>query len=239
MSRAGRSGALAGAALWLAGAVLALPVSAQSPYEEVAETSHNFLGATDLSQVCLSCHLSADVVPGSETQLLTATPIWGGGGDLGGAFPVGTLTASGTYAEFPDTSGACLECHDGVLATGVHRNEDPVTPERGGSNKPEHPIRTPYPRGPNGAFVVATPLPQNRQYWSIPDIRDGELRVPTGPMSSYQQVAGGDPELLKFSLVRSRNGEVACESCHNPHSDRIRPYLRGMPPDLCLVCHNK
>jgi predicted CXXCH cytochrome family protein len=39
--------------------------------------------------------------------------------------------------------------------------------------------------------------------------------------------------------VRSRDGKVACESCHNPHSDRYPPYLRSMPPDLCLVCHNK
>jgi len=218
---------------------LAAPAAAQSPYEEVAETSHNFLGATNLQEVCLSCHLSADVVPGEEQTLLTATPLWGGGGDLNGTFAVGVLTAAGAYEEFPDTSGACLECHDGVLATSVHQQDGLVTEERGGRRQMNHPIRVVYPRDPNGTFVVPTPLPQSVQYWSIPDIRAGELRMPTGPVSTYQPVAGGDAAEITFAVVRSRNGEVACESCHNPHSDRIPPYLRGSPPDLCLVCHNK
>jgi predicted CXXCH cytochrome family protein len=224
----------------LALAALAAPAAAQSPYEEVAQTSHNFLGATNLQEVCLSCHLSADVLPGEEQTLLTATPLWGGGGDLNGTFNVGTLTTAGTYSEFPDTSGACLECHDGVLATSIHQQQEgEVKEERGGRYPANHPIRVLYPRDPGGAFVVPTPIPQNLQYWSIPDIRAGELRLPTGPMSTYQPLAGGDTEQLTFAVVRSRDGKVACESCHNPHSDRYPPYLRSMPPDLCLVCHNK
>jgi predicted CXXCH cytochrome family protein len=223
----------------LALAFVAGPAAAQSPYEEVAQTSHNFLGATNLQEVCLSCHLSTDVVPGTEQALLTANPLWGGGADLNGTFTVGTITSNGTYEEFPDTSGACLSCHDGVLATSVHQEDGLVTEERGGRRQTNHPIRVLYPRDTNGAFVVPTPIPQNLQYWSIPDIRAGELRLPTGPMSSYQQVVGGDAAQITFEAVRSRNGEVECESCHNPHSDRIPPYLRDMPPDLCLVCHNK
>lgn len=217
---------------------LAATALAQSPYEEVADTSHNFLGATSMREVCLSCHLSTDVLPDQEQQLLV-NPLWGGGQDLEGTFLVGTLTEAGTYEEFPDTSNACLECHDGVLATAVHQQRGPITPERGGRRAPDHPVQATYPRDPSGGFVVATPLPQHTQYWSIPDIRGGELRLPTGPTSSYQQVTAGDPEQVMFSAVRSRDGKVHCESCHNPHSDRVRPFLRGMPPDLCLVCHNK
>jgi predicted CXXCH cytochrome family protein len=233
------SGRLLAGLLALAAAALPGAAAAQSPYDEVAQTPHNFLGAMDLREVCLSCHLSAAVVPGAEEKLLAPTPLWGGGTQYDGAYPVGSITAAGTYEEFPDTSGACLECHDGVLATSVHQDEGPVARERGGTRPPNHPIRIVYPRGVNGTFVVPTPLPQNRQFWSIPDIRAGELHLPTGPVSSYQPLPAADKAQLTFSLVRSRDGKVACESCHNPHSDRIPPFLRSLPPDLCLTCHNK
>lgn len=239
--RTGRPGGGAGLLALAALALLGLPAgpaAAQSPYEEVAETSHNFLGATNLQEVCLSCHVASAGMPGDE-QILLSNPLWGGGADLHGAFALEGPSPAGIGPEAADTSGVCLECHDGVLATAIHRQEGRPTLERGGSRPTDHPIRVVYPRDPGGAFVVPTPLPQNLQYWSIPDIRSGELRLPTGPMSAYQKLAGGDTADLTFAVVRSRDGRVACESCHNPHSDRYRPYLRNLPPDLCLVCHNK
>jgi predicted CXXCH cytochrome family protein len=224
----------------LAMAVLLAPAAAwgQSPYEEVAETSHNFLAGATLTEVCASCHLAPEGSTGEEDRLLAA-PMWGGGKDLGGTFALERADPDGTYGTIPDTSGACLECHDGVLATAVHRLDNLVTEERGGRRAPNHPIRIAYPRAPNGTFLVATPLPQNSQYWSIPDIRGGELTLPTGPVSSYQPLAAGDAEAITFSVVRSRDGQVHCESCHNPHSDKVPPFLRDMPPNLCLVCHDK
>jgi predicted CXXCH cytochrome family protein len=213
------------------------PAGAQNPYEEVADTPHNFLGATTMREICLACHVAPPTPAGAGDQPIGAAPVWGGAGQGGAFFPVANDPAGGAAA--PDTSGRCLECHDGVLATAVHDHEGPVRPERGGTRHPDHPIRVLYPRDPGGAFLVPTPIPQNRQYWSVPDIRAGKLTVPTGPISTYQPITGTDMVALTFGLVRVRDGEVHCESCHNPHSNQFPPFLRQMPPGLCLVCHDK
>lgn len=219
-------------------ALLAVPVlgAAQSPYEEVADSPHNFSGSTVMREVCAGCHVAAPVPASEEDQLLATTPIWGGG-DAGGFF---TLGPDAGGADAPDTSARCMECHDGVLAVAVHQqNEQLLAEAHGGNRVPSHPIRIPYPRNTAGLFVVATPLPQNRQFWSVPDIRAGQLTLPTGPTSPYQSALEGDTTTLTFDLVRVRDGQVHCESCHNPHSNRTPPFLRKMPPDLCLVCHDK
>jgi predicted CXXCH cytochrome family protein len=224
----------AAALLWM----LAVPAvgRAQNPYEQVADSPHNFLGAAAMREICLACHLAPAPAPGAEDQLLGAAPLWGGQGEAT-VFPVDADPAGGAGA--PDTSGRCLECHDGVLATAVHENRGPIVRERGGTRPPDHPIRIVYPRDPAGTFIVPTPLPQNRQYWSVPDIRAGKMKLPTGPASTYQDASGTDLLNATFGLVRVREGQVACESCHNPHSNQTPPFLRQMPPGLCLVCHDK
>lgn len=236
-----RRGALHPAAPWAAAAALAAlclpgPLAAQSPYEEVADSPHNFSGSTVMREVCAGCHVAAPAPASAEDQLLSTTPIWGGA-DQGGYFTLAGETGGG---DAPDTSARCLECHDGVLAMAVHDGEGQVLAEsHGGRRAPGHPIRITYPRNTAGLFVVPTPLPQNRQFWSVPDIRAGQLTLPTGPVSPYQSALDGDTTALTFGLVRLREGQVACESCHNPHSNRTPPFLRKMPPDLCLVCHDK
>lgn len=219
--------------------LLAMPAAAgaQNPYEQVADSPHNFLGAAAMREICLACHVAPPAPAGAEGELLGAAPLWGGEGEGPAVFPVDSDPAGG--AGVPDTSGRCLECHDGVLATAVHQDRGPILPERGGTRPPDHPIRIVYPRDPGGTFIVPTPLPQNRQYWSVPDIRAGRMILPTGPVSTYQDAAGADLVALTFGLVRVREGQVACESCHNPHSNQVPPFLRQMPPGLCLVCHNK
>jgi len=226
--------ALLGGALALAAPV---PGAAQNPYEQVADSPHNFLGQAPMREICLACHLAPAAPAGAEGGPIAAAPVWGGVGQDGAVFPVANDPAGGAGA--PDTSGRCLECHDGVLATAVHGQNEPVRPERGGTRHPEHPIRVFYPRDPGGAFLVPTPIPQNRQYWSVPDIRAGKLAVPTGPVSTYQPISDTDMVKLTFGLVRLRDGQVHCESCHNPHSNQFPPFLRQAPPGLCLVCHDK
>jgi len=223
---------------------LALPgaAMAQDPYEAVADSPHNLVGNAPMREICLACHEAPPGEAGGGSgvdPLLAASPLWGGQGAGPPVFSTATRPGAGPQGTANDTSGRCLECHDGVLATAVHQGTEPVLPERGGTRHPDHPIRILYPRDTAGTFVVPTPIPQNRQYWSVPDIRDGRLVVPTGPASTYQDITGADLTALTFSLVRVREGQVECESCHNPHSNQYPPFLRQMPPGLCLVCHNK
>ncbi|MDH5525830.1 MAG: cytochrome c3 family protein [Nitrospirota bacterium] len=209
----------------------ALPAAAQTPYyDELRGTTHDF-SLRGGGEICLGCHVNPPDTAADD--FLVASPLWGGGWNSG-LFPVGQAAAD----DWSDTSDACLECHDGGLAGAVHQQRDEVvTRERGGSRSPDHPIRIPYPRAVSGKFVVPTPLPQHLQYWSVPDMKGEQLILPHGPTSSYQTLV--DVDSATFNAVRTRDGKVHCESCHNPHSNKAAPYLRAMPPDLCLVCHEK
>ena len=223
--------ALAIVVMW--GAAPAQAAQESTPYDEVVSTSHNVTGAETAAESCIGCHLpeeAADLT--EEEKLLSIQPMWGGG-TVDGTFLVGTDPMNG------DTTQSCLSCHDGVLAKGVTQPDAEVIPEKGGSNHPDHPVQITYPRNEAGTFVVATPLPQNRQFFSIPDIAGGTLLMPTGPTSPYQNLADMDEAHRIANAVRSRDGKLHCESCHNPHDNTVAPYLRQMPPNLCLVCHDK
>ena len=122
-------------------------------------------------------------------------------------------------------SAACLACHDDALASGLH-----------GLN---HPIAWAYPRQTNGKFVVSN-APQLR-YWSVPDRTASGVSMPTGPHSQYLLPVGSDPQDPDATgrLVRTTQGAVHCDSCHNPHNASIAPFLRENPKTLCLICHDR
>jgi len=79
------------------------------------------------------------------------------------------------------------------------------------------------------------------RYWALPDRHADGLTLPTAGASSYLDLPEGkisSPEMLS-GLVRTSSGMVQCDSCHNPHSEKIRPFLRLPSATLCLVCHNR
>ena len=210
-------------------AALSLAAAAQASYDAVATSPHNLAGPdAGLGDICMGCHNAVD---GAEPDALAPTPAWS-------SISAGNFDVSGTAQEFANTTQTCLSCHDGTTAAGVTRPGAPVTPKNGGTNHPSHPVELDYPRNTSGGFISAIRIPQQRQFWSVPDIVDGALVRPTGPTSSYQPLDADDGQLM-FQAVRTRSGKVQCESCHNPHDNTIRPFLRAMPPQLCLVCHDK
>ncbi len=225
------------AMLW-GSTVFAQPIDITPPpfaYQNVVDTPHNLVGANaPLQDVCLGCHLAPPV----DANGLVATPAWSARGS-NTPYGIGVRNADGSFTEFSDTTQVCLQCHDGVLALSVHRPGEGQPSEFGGSKHPDHPVMIDYPRDPSGNFIKPTPLPQNRQFWSVPDIIDEQLVLPSGPLSSYQPIPDEDPTVLMGTLVRTRAGKIHCESCHNPHDNAFPPFLRQMPPKLCLVCHDK
>src|SRR5579884_689674 len=105
----------------------------------------------------------------------------------------------------------------------------------------DHPISIPYPRKPNGMFVPENPSVTYARYWAIPDLRPEGYVLPETGTSSYLDLPAekvSSPEILS-NLVRTTSGRVECDSCHNPHSERVRPFLRVPPSNLCLVCHDR
>jgi len=208
-------------------------VSAQNSYDIVAASVHNLAGpGAPISKVCGGCHVASG---NANPDQLAATPAWAVG-TTGSGFSVGT-PGSG---EFSNTTQTCLQCHDGTTATGIQRAGTAAVQGKAGKKHLSHPVEMLYPRNSAGDFIINTDLPQQRQFWSVPNIVNDALLIPSGPVSSYQPVAkNAVADDLLFSAVRTRDGKVQCESCHNPHDDTIRPFLRATPPQLCLVCHDK
>jgi predicted CXXCH cytochrome family protein len=128
-------------------------------------------------------------------------------------------------------SDACLACHDGVLGQEIHRA---VTRD---AKTFDHPSNVVYPRRPDGRFVPERPTANQYRYWSIPDLRDGNLTLPTGPTSAI--LAEADRTNPVSRTVRTSDGMMQCGSCHDPHDNASAPFLRAPAQDLCFVCHDR
>ncbi|MBI3620667.1 MAG: hypothetical protein HY208_00565 [Nitrospirae bacterium] len=185
------------------------------------------------------------------------------------------------------TSADCLGCHDGAFAEDVHRGGERL--DRGGikeiqdlfdrmetalggtldrrSEVPDHPVSTIYPKRPNGEMLPKEPLSSQRRFFSIPDLQDEQLVLPTGATSKfYAQTPGnlqassllgngngnghaGAPApagaataaegVEQFRLIHTTFGVIHCDSCHNAHSELHTGFLRDKSPQLCLLCHDR
>ena len=148
-------------------------------------------------------------------------------------------------------SFVCLTCHDGVLGSNVHqlgvKGLKPINDPLGlnklqkGLQSPDHPDSIYYPRQPDGRMVEDRPGTKLKRYWSIPDRDEAGVILPTGPKSyalDLQQIDADDP-IETSKLVRTYKGVIHCDSCHNPHDNAIRPFLRVSNKTLCLVCHDR
>jgi len=155
------------------------------------------------------------------------------------------------------SSLTCLACHDGALGKDMHGINvdqprlgaeanvpwDGTIGQRGAPplSRVDHPISITYPRKPNGQFIPENPTVTLSRYWTLPDRHADGLTLPATGASSYLDLPESkvsSPEVLS-SLVRTTSGMVQCDSCHNPHSEKIRPFLRVPSATLCLVCHNR
>lgn len=141
------------------------------------------------------------------------------------------------------SSSACLGCHDGALAADVHGEKGAVDQSVAtGMRLMDHPTSIPYPRRPDGIFSTERPTPGSLRYWSIADRTVQGVVMPSGPVSAYFRIPeGADTQepLMTSLVVRTSYGMIHCDSCHNPHLNRHRPFLRTSPQDLCFVCHDR
>jgi len=184
------------------------------------------------------------------------------------------------------TSADCLGCHDGTFAVDVHRGHERMDKEGASqlsnlldkfeasmgtnpnrkSSIPDHPISTVYPRKPDGEMVMKDTAASQRRFFSIADLQDDQLVLPTGPTSHFYLVTPGNPQALlpnsngsnnntrpaassaagdssdptePFRLIRTTFGVIHCDSCHNAHSELHAGFLRDKSPQLCLICHDR
>ena len=241
---------------WLALAVLLasapLDAAAAEPYETVLTSPHNFFARSEFpigSRVCYGCHaegpgrvglretsarpdgaqgpegsVPADRIASPDAEPPPPPPLWQRGAK---AYTV-SLTTGGS-------STACLGCHDGVLGQEVHQMGTPD------AQKFDHPYNVVYPRRANGKFVPERPTVNQYRYWSIPDLRNGDLVLPTGPTSRFLTIptASASDATPGAYVVRTSEGRVQCDSCHEPHDNGSAPFLRAPAQDLCFICHDR
>ncbi|MBI3804855.1 MAG: cytochrome c3 family protein [Nitrospirae bacterium] len=221
------------------------------------------------SKTCAICHIDPlpgfAVVPKenpAESSPAPAgktppPPLWNRGAALPYHLAANLPAKHHPYNQPTGSSLTCLACHDGALAKDMHGiNVD--QPRVGASafisndgglsrrevsplSRVDHPISIPYPRKPSGQFVPENPTVTYARYWTLPDLRPEGYILPETGSSSYLDLPKekvSSPELLS-TLVRTTSGKVECDSCHNPHNESIRPFLRAPSPSLCLVCHDR
>jgi len=239
-----------------------------SPLEDVFQTGHNLMALeADASKSCTVCH--TDEIPGQNDKDTTAgkksakvvgpPPLWQKSHSSTSPYrAIQSLPAEEHPYNHPTgTSMVCLSCHDGALGTDMHGiNVD--NPRLGASanvpfndmwgkrgspplSRVDHPISIPYPRLPNGKFTPLNPTVTQFRYWALPDRQADGLVLPTSGTSDYLDLPVGAVSTSDHlsSLVRTTEGRLECDSCHNPHSEQIRPFLRAPSANLCLVCHDR
>jgi predicted CXXCH cytochrome family protein len=219
-------------------------------FDQVLAGKHNmFPGgtATPMETVCRSCHV--------ETNASTTVPAWSKEISIT-SFPLRHDMQPPMGKGTPDTrpfgpSFDCLTCHDGALGGNVHQlafsgeaptgDPDAIAAFQTGLQTPDHPDSILYPREPDGRFSSDRADPKLRRYWSIPDRDEKGVTIPTGPKSAALNLQNIDPNdpAAASNLVRTFKGIIHCDSCHNPHDDAIRPFLRVSEKTLCLVCHDR
>lgn len=206
----------------------------------VSQTPHNLrIPATtgpmtglvaDYGEVCVYCH-----TPHNANTSVQA-PLWNREAPTG-PYQMYDQNWSSTIDMTVDStptgvSLACLSCHDGTIGLDVILNP-PAGSTATAKNSKITACATGCHTGPNPAgglnfegTALGTDLRNDHPISIVYDpTKDPKFR----PVADVE--AGG---LVLY------NGKVQCGSCHNPHSEQYRPFLRKSNQDsaLCLTCHN-
>lgn len=239
-----------------------------SPLEEVFQTGHNLIAPSAKDgNSCTVCHTddipwqtnNKDVPEKKAVKVVMPPPLWDQGRSA--ISPYRTIQSlprdEHPYNHPTGTSMVCLSCHDGALGTDMHGVNvgdprvgaaadlpfDGMSGKRGAPalSRVDHPISIPYPRKPNGKFKPLNPTVTQFRYWALPDRQADGLVLPTSGTSEYLDLPAGAVSSSEHlsSLVRTTDGMLECDSCHNPHSESVRPFLRVPSATLCLVCHDR
>lgn len=125
-------------------------------------------------------------------------------------------TLEATLKQPTGASRLCLSCHDGTTALGTLR------------------VR------PRGARVSLGPL-TGRASLGIDLSDDHPVSFVYDSALALKQGQLADPATLPASLALDRTGQLQCTTCHDPHEDRRRKFLRtdDRAGALCTACHRQ
>lgn len=128
----------------------------------------------------------------------------------------GSSTLEATLKQPTGASRLCLSCHDGTTALGSLR----VPPATG-----------PVVLGPlTGRASLGTDLSDDHP---VSFVFDSTLALRQGQLA--------DPSTIPSVLPLDRTRQLQCTTCHDPHEDRYRKFLRidDRMGVLCTACHRQ
>ena len=205
---------------------------------KVADTPHNLRKATtdgmpveDYGEICVYCH-----TPHSANTNIDA-PLWNRETPTGPYDMYSSPTIDMTMANSAQgVSLACLSCHDGSIALDQIINVPSSYSGQGPSGTTIETCATQCHIGNNpsgginfeGTFI-GTDLSN-----------DHPISITYDPTKDPKFKAATNGMIDILPLYGPSKDQVECATCHNPHDNSTRPFLRKSNQDsqLCLTCHD-
>ncbi|MFQ5865896.1 MAG: cytochrome c3 family protein [bacterium] len=225
--------------------VVVLSVAASNGFgqfaDKVADTPHNLrkatqgsmanLGIRDYGDVCVYCHLQHELNSSLQTQLwnrVLPTTLY-----LMYDSPIMARKVAGS----PDsTSLVCLSCHDGSIPLDAVKKVPTTHIESGASNVTISSCSNTCHTASNPSGGISF---EGGNMGS--DLRNHHpigIRYDAAKNPDLHRPSGG--KVNGLPLYGPNSTQVGCGSCHEPHDNSRRPFLRISNNDaaLCLACHD-
>jgi predicted CXXCH cytochrome family protein len=207
------------AVLVLTAPTLALGGTIANTKHDLSSTSTAAIKSTTQGDTCVFCHVS------HNSQPAVSRPLWSHNMTIQNlTWSAATVRGTALPTSMTSTqlagSRACMSCHDGTIALGDLLN------------KPLDATVT----GPN---ATAGKLTAGVNYLNPGAMQSNHpLGVPQPPavtgFTSFKTPLAGS------AVNYDANGNVQCDSCHNPHDNTYGTFLKINPAGgaICLTCHN-
>jgi predicted CXXCH cytochrome family protein len=209
--------------LWKCGLSAGLLLLALSLHaDSVVNSVHNLtvsgpgtIKASSESDVCIFCH----TVHRSNGE----TPLWNH--NMSGEtnyIVYHSPTLKAVVGQPNGSSRLCLSCHDGTVALGsVNSRTTGISMQNGVTKMPGNPSTNPNNLGTD----LSGDHPISFTYDATLVTQDSTLN---------------NPSTLTGSVKLDHNGQMQCDSCHDPHNNQFGNFLvmDNTGSALCIVCHN-
>ncbi len=205
---------------------------------KVADTPHNLrkattsgMGLTDWGEICVYCHTPHN----NNTDI--AAPLWNRSTPTGPYTMYSSPTIDMTIANAPQgVSLACLSCHDNTI--GLDQVINVPTTQLGNAASG---VTISY----CGSSCHVGTNPSGGVNFEGTNIgtdlsNDHPISITYDPAQDPNFNAASNGKVGPLPLYGTNNDQVECASCHNPHDNSNRPFLRMSNDNsaLCLTCHN-
>ena len=219
-------------------AVLIFVGSAMAQFgNKVSDTPHNLrlattdnMGVVDYGEVCVYCH-----TPHNNNTEIEA-PLWNRETPASNYTMYSSPSIDMTIASSAQgVSLACLSCHDGSIALDQLINVPTgQTPVQGGVTIQNCANNCHVGNNPSGGLnfegtFIGTDLSN-----------DHPISITYDPTRDPNFVPAQNGMVGNLPLYGPNKDQVECATCHNPHDNSNRPFLRMSNENsaLCLTCHD-